>query len=1021
MSIFDELDKKIEQQQKKKPTPMQQEEVKKPSIFDELDAKLEQQPAPLTLPATLPKKRNIVKDGKGATEDSMLDDIGSGIKEAISPFYMSEDEILKDRNLKETAGYLLGNIGGAIVAGSGAAKLGATIGTAVAPGVGTAVGAAIGTIAYAIYAGVGREVVDSTREGVDFSYGRAAIKSALEGNVLLRLGKHMGKAEKVARTLGQIAGEGIVAYDITGGDKQATGIAMALGAVAPALVFRSPRTVNGGVAKNAMKAFREDNQVWEKTLKRIEDMPVVYPKNWDGVDSGFKRWVVGIAGDGMNDKKVSKAYKKIFDNHGEEAIKRQWNFYKQSQMLSEETSKARINLSKELGQDFDTSLNGVREWAMDGKFVARAVDDNVGTNLEGALEGMQWARESFNVAAHGYLDRLSKLKIAARKAGIESKDLTKALRKPELQEKLSPEGQRIAKEIKSMFDEWHGILRTAKLDIGNMENYVPLKRLPSDELSAAVNVKWEQLKKVPKDVTKRERKELQSILKKYTGSDELTQTNINNFEKAVVEVKGKKSAEISAAFERKRKSIPEFSRDDDIFRLANSYLHTNVKSTYFHDAMQSVKVQKAALEAAGLTREAKYFDRYILDMSGHSTGFIASMVSDMNARKLKWRKALDSGKTANALGIPHEKLLQVNDILAFASAQPYANFLGLNPAAALRNLWQPLTNSAPELGGAYGYKLISKSMFKTAKDFNVNDMAKFLQERGLMGKHFRGEGMDSSIAHSKLRRGIDKWNDLSMIAYSGSDTINRYTTYNAGMEWAKGLKRGDKGAIKALDNMGRGYRQELTYRMKNMNEEELGDFLGKYLVGKTQFNYGREQLNQFGRSFGKLASMFTKWPVMVASDIDELYRRHGFTAGSMKAIHRYVAPMIAFNVMASAISDDEGGVGKYLIKDPSPLQSVMDPERVMQGVGGGPLVQIPAGAASTVLRSFTNDNVSFLDAIGRASKETVQAFGPGAQFLNEGERIMRAFGGEGAGRKSRSERMESRRKRRENKRKRRQR
>jgi hypothetical protein len=231
-----------------------------------------------------------------------------------------------------------------------------------------------------------------------------------------------------------------------------------------------------------------------------------------------------------------------------------------------------------------------------------------------------------------------------------------------------------------------------------------------------------------------------------------------------------------------------------------------------------------------------------------------------------------------------------------------------------------------------------------------------------------------------------------MALYSASDTVNRYITYKVAHNLAADLKEGNKRALDFAERaLSEGGKSSLRRLIATGREEEVGNELARYLIGKTQFNYGKESMNEFGREHGRLFSMFTKWPAMIMSDSSDLLDQYGKLDGSKKIAQRYLAPMALLAGVGSLVVDknNPNHAVTYLLgedlSDIAPAQSFK--------VGAGPVVKTGMNAAKTLLDMFSNDLSvdQKIESVRKLGSTTALSYLPGMAPVNEYIRWKRAF------------------------------
>ena len=245
---------------------------------------------------------------------------------------------------------------------------------------------------------------------------------------------------------------------------------------------------------------------------------------------------------------------------------------------------------------------------------------------------------------------------------------------------------------------------------------------------------------------------------------------------------------------------------------------------------------------------------------------------------------------------------------AFRSFQGalYANYLGFNLNVLLRNLTQPFTMTARELGvGPKSDLLVLKSM-KEVYSTNVNKLQEKYSKLGLLDirdprpEDFEGlkSGISNYYQNVPMARAtdaaIDKWSFMAMFLYGKSDTMNRLVTAQMSANISKALKMGKTDWLKNAPSSVKVQVQKVLD--KGADEDQLTTVIGQWLQGKTQLNYGKEDMYEFGRTMGPQFAMLSKWPTAVTSDISTKILKDR-KKGAVRAANKYLGALAAFSLM----------------------------------------------------------------------------------------------------------------------------
>lgn len=980
-------------------------------------------------------------------EGNDLESFGLGVKEQLLPFNMTKEEYAAPKDKSETASYMAGNIGAAVAGGATAAAIGGTIGgilgTAIpVPVVGTVTGAqlgsAIGTTVFAIYSGLGKDFLRSRDVGQEWSplSPRALVSVATEVNPLV---KHGGKIMTVLRAGGQVLAEGGLEYSYSG-DKTRAVVAGGLGVITGATMF-IPTSTKAGIsrAENIADTNVKLKEVLESDtgldmLNKVEaraatEIPTMAPKDSWGYD--LKRWVIGAD---IEDKStITKEFNRKTANWKPEQFEEAWRMKHFQDIAIDETNNVRQGLSREIAEHgVHDNTSAVGFWAKDAKFVARDADQVTGLNMEGLLDSFSEARNKHNVATTALMKPANEVAKLQKKLGFSSTDVSYVL--ADQLEKVSPAGKAALarQEVKDMIfgitkkgpngeeivvqHGWRTVFNEARTyiskegyDVGFLDNYVPMYALRGADLGIALekakvritDAMRESGAKTLADLQDVEAKGLVEQIVKIGERNGSTISSINDIDSlirgAMSKEKGRLGYELSAMMAR-RGEMPDLIREWDVGKLYLQYLNGNLKAVHFDKAFKMLDTNISILDTLGMKKTAEYFSDLAANMSGRETGWQAGATAKLEGMRFAAEKAILGGDKTTATRLKATAFKVVPEFVAHMSNTVYPSFLGWNVRAALRNYTQPLMVTAPELGHGYGQKLVAKGLFATVKGdtTGVFQMEKFLQNKNLLGSHFRGEAIATETGYTATKIGgmIDTYNDWAMKIYSSSDTVNRMVTWNIAQQWAKDIASGHPAALKALNNTSTGLKSQLRAANAIGNQEVLGDILGRYLISKTQFNYGQEQLNKFGRETGRLFSMFTKWPAMVGSDIADIYKRKGATQGSVQFVSKYVMPMMALSLMSKyALEVDKNPMAKYLIGDLGQLAPLSSMESTLKGEMGSPVLRFGVGTAQG-LYSIASEPLELKQAgrtFKRGVRETVKTYTPVvAPVLNEIDRISEA-------------------------------
>lgn len=634
----------------------------------------------------------------------------------------------------------------------------------------------------------------------------------------------------------------------------------------------------------------------------------------------------------------------------------------------------------DLGAD---PLNGkVYRTLTDMKYVTRRIDDVAGTNFEGAVDSLSLAKNAHAGLTFPYTARASELIQEGRRAGMTNQQVGKALNYGSYRYKSAEQAALVGK-WRTLFDDTRDHLRKLGMDIGHLDNYLPQSMLRDTDLHSALkqqydwlNVRakthgldepWGLLRKTDGSnatLVKDKEQMIQFLdtLERLRGkrpetTKEITES-IRIAEDPSVAEKRLGGYEASVLFKRTGQ-MPDFARDFDVGRVFGNYLNTNFKAYTHNDALRQVAAQMKIADEMGYKDSVAYFSKYIHHLSGGETGAVSLLQSvshsyrsyfeklrlgeiskmlvkdDELGQSVAWHgfsameDQIRQKATAKLKAINTMKLLP--DVFSTMVASAYPNLLGLNAKAIIRNLEQPTLLTGMDIGAGYGNALVLKASIKAAKRLMSGESPEaFLKSMGHSSGKYVGESMQLGSDTIRQIKGIgmaveaaEKLGEISMKMYGISDTFNRYVTWHTADLLAKDAINGNASALKAMSKMSVAYKNQAAEAIRKRDREGLTAALAGHLISKTQFYYGKEQQSELGRHAGRFFTMFTKWPVMMGSEV-AYYTRKGEYSTWMKKLAAPLAVLAAADAYLGDTKDDPKFryiMGKNL-KSSAPLWSL---------------------------------------------------------------------------------------------------
>jgi len=240
-----------------------------------------------------------------------------------------------------------------------------------------------------------------------------------------------------------------------------------------------------------------------------------------------------------------------------------------------------------------------------------------------------------------------------------------------------------------------------------------------------------------------------------------------------------------------------------------------------------------------------------------------------------------------------------------------AKIMGGKVKQGIRDLWQPYTMGAHEIGGGglYGSEIMTKATADyILKPRSYAEMKQELIERGHMSNEFAGQvsaSRESTDMYNEwLRFGEDKAKKMTqyfMIFRQMAETVNRTTMLNAAKHISADFMHplGNAKAQKYIENrLSPAYqaRVRIAQSRGTLTQEQLTSWIADDLINKTQFRYHPAMKSELARDLGPMFSQFTQYSSGVASAFSMEFRRHGAGSALRKGI-----PAVAWKAIGPAI------------------------------------------------------------------------------------------------------------------------
>lgn len=659
--------------------------------------------------------------------------------------------------------------------------------------------------------------------------------------------------------------------------------------------------------------------------------------------------------------------------------------WREAQVIKKQLMKqVRARTTNLLGEPVEAiSGKGIFGKLNDPSNIAQDTDKINGvTKMQESLYNIDSGINRMEVDNAQFILRLDKLKKEASKQGLDAKKLSSILKTVDEKRrtllKISPEARAAQldaliptqyKDIINKFKAFTDDLHTYQVDAGLLnkgqyiEYYMPHITVSSDDAISRLKREIVRLKQfaadneglgIAKALQDDSFKNLRRLMHQ-TKASITDEASLDRFAKQITQprVYKKLADRIEAASSFKREyRINPLILEDDPFRAYAALVNNVTRTKHLSKPLTQMKAEVEILRSVNMNKTADYWDKYIGQMYGKKSLFKQSVDEGITKYKV-WVKN-NADELRRELNFKEKAMLYAPDMLSWMMGNAYPNLLGFsNIYAPIRNLTQPHVMTAREFlklanknakvfakngDSVYVHGLTSKAQGKMLMESmahspfkSINRWTEILRKEGRMPGDFLGVG--NQVAEQSLRNvpGIGKaveklesLNKLGMWLYQSSDVANRWATREMSIEIVKDAFAGKKRSLDMIGNLPGSYGAKIRNAIKNGDVKTAEDSVIDYMLGKTQYHYGKHAMSEFGREYGQLVSMFTKWPSSVFGEIaSDVKQRH-----YRDILMKYFTPIIALfgaNEASKMIMGEDNPTRKALLGksmiDISPLWS----------------------------------------------------------------------------------------------------
>lgn len=729
----------------------------------------------------------------------------------------------------------------------------------------------------------------------------------------------------------------------------------------------------------ASKAFIMSNKTSGSAFDELDNQKIAAQIEDDRAK--FITWLNDLSGNPNKEDPTQGALD--FLKHQGARADELFDTWREASIVNEEFVKRAKKKVTNLTGETKEAAGGVITKFDDLRNVAIKSDRTTGiTKMEKLIDEVAAAHNKYSNDSATYVTQLDGLLKKTKKAGLSRKQFSKlmnklddvrlkhadsdaAVRDAAIKRTIPLKHEAIVNEWKEFSDDLfqYGV-KSGMFDKAQyLEHYTPHIRVDQPTMISRLRREIARLETDSFDsgikpgllLKKEEYKGLKDIIGRTTDfGDDVNEADLLKFKEALSSPKFAAKAsnvlDVSASHSREYK-IPKFLLEDDVGRSFSRYIQNLSRAKHMSTPLTKLKNEVAIFDQLGMKKTADYWNKYIANMYGKK--FAGQQ--QINDGIMRWKAFIskNADELQREMGAGEKIAYNAPEFMSWMMGSAYANLLGFsNVYAPIRNLGQPQLMTARELAvlankagrkavtgtNSYVHSLATKAQLKAtmgSKGALFGGVKKFKEQlikEGRAPGDYIGEGMN--VIENSLRNipgigkgveAIDSLNQMGMKMYEASDIINRWTTRQMGKDLVKDAIKGKGVALQSISNIGGEYGALIREGLKNKNALQVEDAVIDYLLGKTQFHYGTHALSEFGRDYGKIVSMFTKWPASVGGEMLDMAAQKQFKA----LFSKYFSPiggLFALQMGLDGVWEEEDPtrrafLGKSLV-DLSPMWAV---------------------------------------------------------------------------------------------------
>jgi len=782
---------------------------------------------------------------------------------------------------------------------------------------------------------------------------------ALPGAGWLAGGKTLGAAVRAGAAAGALGGFGGAEGDVKEQLAQ-TAVGAGVGAAVGGTLHGVVKGVSALLGPKASTAVINDlPELAPKAHKILDSIPDNLDEAIKGQDPLFMQYQLKLnkapetveaaftRTEGKQNSRAAKIMERAVDNledfqknmsqFSPDMQKKLYAEYRNTQAFLQAARETKSEFMNKLRVNESDPVQGFMSWLRPANFNAQRVDAKYGSDFTGSIMGAIEAENKLASGARPFLQKAldveSKMYTAMAEANKRtpskynnfddfSRDVYQRVTQGKYKKgSVEEDIVNYFKTAKDALNKEYGLNIQEFQPYGKQSVYLPRSMMDTDTMRLKLDRAADRL--FDGNMSDKEQKHfwdgMRYLGKEYgleLGPDstrqEVKQFITNQLVRKSEERGATKTLEASAAFGRDH-DIPPYLVNRDIPQMMANYINGNMKAGLYQVPMARLSAQIESARTLGMPKTAEYFQNIYENLMGAPSATKARFQEKASQWRLIGQRTMDDAKTP--IGKMQGFMQRMApEFVPWSMGNMYHNLLNLNPYSAMRNLTQPVMSGSTDIasiaGEPYAAKITALSfkdlMTKGWKGADPNVIG--LANEGPM-KSPSTEAIVQGLKESgipdafvKGLRGYDKFAQNLMHLYSEADKVNRTWTMHMADRVLADVQKGNPKALKLLAEIPVGIRSSIERGLSSGKVEQARDLLRQHYNIKHQYSYTNADMSRLGREYGSMLTAFTKFPLTLASDIEQEVYKKGLGA-AFPMVRKYLFPLAALSA------------GDYMLKD----------------------------------------------------------------------------------------------------------